>query len=272
MRDIKYIFWNIKNRNLIGPIAQVILENDIDIVALVEAKSLDIQGLFNELLLNGQSWKKVEICPESDIKLLAKCDIHISTHREEKRLSVYKLYNGEELYLLNVLHLDSAMHLDEIARSVKASRVNQMLCKIEESIFGKQKYKTITVGDFNLQPYSQGIAGYYGFNATMSEHKAKQVSRVIDHEERYFYFNPMWKMMGDRRLVQGTYYNASDQQGRSIYWYTFDELLIRPSLIDKFNWDFFEIVEKTKDHNFIRNNIIYKDKYSDHLPLKFEIL
>lgn len=261
-----------KNKNLIGPIAQLIFENNIDIVALVEAKSLDIQGLFNELLLNGQRWKIVEICPVSDIKLIVKYDIHISAHQESERFSAYKLYNGEELYLLNVLHLDCAMFLDEAGRSDRAFHTSEVLRKIEESIFGNKEYKTITIGDFNLQPYSQGVAGYYGFNATMSEYKAKQISRVIAKEKKYFYFNPMWKLMGDNRLVQGTYYNTSDQQGRSIFWYTFDELLIRPSLIDKFNWQFFDIVEKTKNHNFIKNGIINKTEYSDHLPLKFEIL
>lgn len=272
MRDIKYLFWNIRNKNLLGPMAQLIFENNIDIVALVEATSLDIRGLFNELLLNGQRWKTVEVCPVSDIKLIAKYDIHISAHQEKDRLSAYKLYNGEELYLLNVLHLDSAMYLDEGARSDRASHISEVLRKIEESIFGDQEYKTITIGDFNLQPYSQGIAGYYGFNATMSEYKAKQLSRVVSKEKRHFYFNPMWKLMGDNRLVQGTYYNNNDQQGRSIFWYTFDELLIRPCLIDKFNWNFFDIVEKTQSHDFIKNGKINETNYSDHLPLKFEIL
>lgn len=272
MIKIRYIFWNIKNKNLLAPIAQLIIENNIDIVALVEANSLDTQSLFNELLLNGQQWKTVQVYPMSDIKLIAKCDIHISVHQEGERYCTYKLYNDNNMYLLNILHLESALYLDESARSSKASSISDVLRKIEETIFKDQEYKTITVGDFNLQPYSQGVAGYYGFNATMSEHKAKKIVRRVDKQEKYFYYNPMWKLMGDKRLVQGTYYNSSDQQGKSIFWYTFDELLIRPYLIDKFNWDFFEIIEKTKKHSFIKNKIIDKAQYSDHLPIKFEIL
>ena len=183
-----------------------------------------------------------------------------------------KLYNENDLYLLNVLHLDSAMYKDEYARSQKATNISQILRKTEESMFKNQEYKTITIGDFNLQPYSQGVIGYYGFNATMSKSKAKNISRKVDDEQKYFYFNPMWKLMGDNRLVQGTYYNNSDQQDQSMFWYTFDQLLIRPFLIDKFNWDFFEIIEGTRNYSFIRNGIINKKQYSDHLPLKFEIL
>ena len=270
--SIKYIFWNIKGKNLFEPIVRLILENNIDIIALTETDLLDVHCLINELRLNNQDWKLVEICPVSDIKLLAKRDIRILVHEESKRFSTYKLYNENDLYLLNVLHLDSAMYKDESARSQKATYISQILRKTEESMFKNQEYKTITIGDFNLQPYSQGVIGYYGFNATMSKSKAKNITRKVDDEQKYFYFNPMWKLMGDNRLVQGTYYNNSDQQDRSMFWYTFDQLLIRPFLIDKFNWDFFEIIEGTRNYSFIKNGIINKMQYSDHLPLKFEIL
>ena len=270
--NIKYIFWNIKGKNLFEPIVRLILENNIDIIALTETDLLDVHCLINELRLNNQDWKLVEICPVSDTKLLAKRDIRTLVHEESKRFSTYKLYNENDLYLLNVLHLDSAMYKDEYARSQKATNISQILRKTEESMFKNEEYKTITIGDFNLQPYSQGVIGYYGFNATMSKSKAKNISRKVDDEQKYFYFNPMWKLMGDNRLVQGTYYNNSDQQDRSMFWYTFDQLLIRPFLIDKFNWDFFDIIEGTRNYSFIRNGIINKTQYSDHLPLKFEIL
>ena len=91
--SIKYIFWNIKGKNLFEPIVQLILENNIDIIALTETDLLDVHCLINELRLNNQDWKLVEICPVSDIKLLAKRDIRILVHEESKRFSTYKLYN-----------------------------------------------------------------------------------------------------------------------------------------------------------------------------------
>ena len=74
----------------------------------------------------------------------------------------------------------------------------------------------MVVGDFNLQPYAGGIAGVYGFNATMSISKAMQRTRKVDGKLKYFYFNPIWKLMGDHKDVQGSYYNDHDQQGKSI--------------------------------------------------------
>lgn len=55
-------------------------------------------------------------------------------------------------------------------------------------------------------------------------------------------------------------------------WYSFDELLIRPYFIDRFNWDYFGIIEKTDNYNFVSNSKIDKYNYSDHLPIKFEIM
>ena len=268
---IKYLFWNIYKKNLVGPVIQLILENNIDIVALAEAERLDTASVLRILKQQGILWKSVEVDAGMDIRLFVKNDLDISVHREEKRFSSYKIYTGELMYLLHVVHFSSPVRQEESIRSDKAINISRMLRKTEEGLFKNEEFKSMIVGDFNLQPYARGISGVHGFNATMSEGKARKKFRIVDGELKYFYFNPIWKLMGDHRIVQGTYYNNYDQQGKSIFWYSFDQLLIRPFFIDKFNWDFFEIVERTESFQFIKNEIIDKNQYSDHLPLKFEI-
>ena len=239
MVNIKYLFWNVYRKNLIGVLIDVILENNVDIVALAETRALDIQGVINALRAKNQDWKVLEICPKSDLRVLAKADLRISVHREEKRFVSCKILNGEELYLFSVVNLSSPMYLEESARDIRAMNISQVLRKLDEGIFESSEYKSIIVGDFNLQPYSQGISSVHGFNATMSISNAKRIYRKVEGEKKFFYFNPTWKLMGDNKIVQGTYYNSSDQQEKSIFWYSFDELLIRPYFIDKFNWDYF---------------------------------
>lgn len=250
----------------------MIVENEADIVAIVETENLDVQGIIHSLKLQSQDWQVSEICPEADIKVLTRSNVHISVHREDKNFATYKIFEGEEVFLLHVVHFPSPLRLEECARDMRAINISQVLRKMEEDIFQKTDYKSIIVGDFNLQPYSQGISSVHGFNATMSISKAKKVFRKVGGEQKRFYFNPTWKLMGDNRNVQGTYYNNSDQQDKSIFWYSFDEILIRPYFIDRFNWDYFEIVEGTTSYKFIRNDVIDKSGYSDHLPIKFEIL
>lgn len=271
MKAIKYLFWNLQKKNLIGPLVQIILENSIDIVALIETEKIDLQGVINSLKMQSQEWRVLEVCPKAPMRVLAKAGIKISVHTEEKRFSSYRIKENKEVYLLNVVHLPSPIYLEEPARDMNAMRISQLLEKVEENIFSDLEYKSIVVGDFNLQPYSLGVSGVNGFNATMSIAKAKKKFRKTEEGIKLFYFNPTWKLMGENKLVQGTYYNNSDQQAKSLFWYCFDQLLIRPCFIDKFNWVFFEIIEKTENHNFIRNTSIDKANYSDHLPIKFEI-
>lgn len=251
---------------------QVIIENEIDIAALVETEALDVQGVLNSLKAQSQDWKLSEICPETDIRLLAKSNVRIFVHKEDKNFVTYKISQREETFLFHIVHFPSPLHLEECARDMRAINISQVLRKIEEETFQESEYKSIIVGDFNLQPYSQGIASVHGFNATMSIPKAKKLFRKINGEKKLFYFNPTWKLMGDHKNAQGTYYSSSDQQDKSIFWYSFDELLIRPYFIERFNWDYFGIIERAKGYEFIRNEVIDKSNYSDHLPIKFEMI
>jgi len=269
---IKFLFWNIYKKNLIAPIIQVITENKVDICAFAECDILDANSILFQLKNLGEDWKLIEIMPKGNLKLFSRQKINISVIKEEKHFSCYRVRNEEKTWLLNLVHLSSPYQTEEIARNMRAQNVSDVIRKIEEEVFGEDEFKSIIVGDFNLQPYSQGVAGVLGFNATMSVSNARRNYRKIDGEKRYFYFNPMWKLMGDNKLVQGTYYSDKDQQDLSMFWYSFDEVLIRPYFIEKFNWEYFDVIERTNDYTFIDRNKINKIVYSDHLPLKFEII
>lgn len=272
-RKIIILFWNIYKKNFIDILSEVIIENEIDIIAMAECENLDVQILLNELHRQDYNMKLVEICPESpDIKLLAKNEIRITSKEEKKRFSTYKVWQNDDLILLTVLHLDSALYKEENARDFMAANICQQITKIEDEVYGTKERKGIVIGDFNLQPYSYGIAGRSAFNATMSISKAKKKYRMFDDEKNLFYFNPIWKLMGDNTLIQGSYYNNTDSQDKSIFWYAYDSILIRPYLIDKFNWDNFQYVSGTESHSLMKKETINKDDYSDHLPVKFEIV
>jgi len=87
---------------------------------------------------------------------------------KKKHFSCYKLLDSNEVLLLFVVHLPSGMYKEEVARSNYAINISKLMSKLEEKQFNNCVYKSIVIGDFNLQPYSQGIMGIHGFNATMS--------------------------------------------------------------------------------------------------------
>lgn len=216
--------------------------------------------------------KLAEVCPENDdIKVFAKANIHIMPKVENKRFSTYQICSNDDLILLSVLHLDSALFKEESARNMRAERISKQIEKIEDEVYGDKVRKGIVIGDFNLQPYSDGIINVFSFNATMSICKAQKIYREADDEKRLFYFNPIWKLMGDNTFVQGSYYSSGDGQDKSLYWYAYDEILLRPYFIEKFNWNNFRYVIKTENHIFVNNEKINKKTYSDHLPILFEV-
>lgn len=199
---------------------------------------------------------KKECIPQNKgIMLLANIEIKVSVYKEERHYSAYKIHDKNHNYLLFALHLTSAMFKDEFARAQRAGILNNMINKLEESCndeaakANENSYDTIIVGDFNLQPFSNGIIGAYGFNAVMDAERAKKISR--------------------KNGVPGTYYADTDGEDKSFYWYTFDQVLLRPALIKDFVWDEFVIIDHVGTKNLIKAGKIHKEKYSDHLPIKF---
>lgn len=220
-----------------------------------------------------KAWNDIRISTQNDIRVLARNGIDIIPFKEENHYSIYKIKKNSRVdCLLVVVHLLSKKSKSNEAQYNRANHIARELNKYEQEIFKSMEKRTIIVGDFNMQPYEAGICSGYGFNATMSANHAAKITREVDGEIVYFYYNPMWSLMGANKLVQGTYYNSSDKDDHAIYWYSFDSVLLRPCYIEKFSWNYFEIVEKTKKYNFVPNTTIDKERFSDHLPIKFEIL
>lgn len=269
---MKIIFWNIYKKELSSIIAEMIEQYKADIVVLAEAEHLVGHRLITQMCEKGQEWNEIEIKAEGNIKVFAKNQLKIIPHKEEKHFSSYKIYQNNTVFLLTAVHLSSAMFKDETARDHFAGRISQQIEKIEETIYVQKERHSFVVGDFNLQPYSYGIAGANSFNATMSMEKAKTKSRVVHGERCLFYYNPMWELLGKRGSAYGSYYSDNDQQDKSIYWYSFDEVLLRPFLMNKFNWEYFDYIIEVNGRSLLKNSKINKEQYSDHLPLKFEIM
>lgn len=275
---IKCLLWNINKKNLVQELKESIIENDTEIVIVIESENLDTEYLLSLLKKYGKKFKKKEIFPKSkDIILLSSSAKKVFVYKEEKYFSMYKIHDKGKKVLLVATHLSSAMYSSEIARIQRANDLAKTIekledvCNMETHNAGEKSYQTIIVGDFNLQPFSAGIIGKHGFNAIMDPYKALKPIRKKDGSTAKFYYNPMWHLMGKHDSVLGTYYYDADQDDNSFFWYTFDQILIRPELINDFLWDEFKIIDCIGDKALIKGNRINKNRFSDHLPIKFEI-
>ena len=86
-----------------------------------------------------------------------------------------------------------------------------------------------------------------------------------------YYYNPMWHLMGNRdEEILGTYFHH--KKDSSYVWNTYDQVLLRPNLIRLFMEDRLQIIASFGRHNLLKSNgRPNKERYSDHLPLMFEL-
>ncbi len=73
-----------------------------------------------------------------------------------------------------------------------------------------------------------------------------------------------------RKAPPGTYYYRTSQHV-TFFWNMFDQVLIRPALLDRFSNDTLEIVESLGDFSLLSpdGGVPDKTKASNHLPILF---
>jgi len=265
---INFLYWNANNNNISLYIAEVCMENEIDVLILAEHKSVDIDYLIRKLRENNLYFKVENIAPNSRILLLHKTEGMVKTIKESRYYSVFKLNSDKEEILIFAVHLPSKYAQEASDLNMYTSQIVREFQQLEEE---REISKSLVVGDFNMNPFDEGMVSALGFNAIMCPDIAKKKSRKVLNEERKFYYNPMWHIMGNNNnICKGTYYYSTST--KSYYWYTYDQVIIRPDLIEKFNIDELQIINEIKGKSIItKSNIPNKKDISDHLPIKFKL-
>lgn len=196
-------------------------------------------------------------------------------------------YTGRHLKLpdprpsvnLFVVHFGSKRNKSEASQTLAAPVFSQTVRELEK----KSKHdRTILVGDFNMNPFEDGVVGAEGLNAAMTRHVVEKESRVVDGKPYPFFYNPMWSFFGDSTHAEhppssstheppGTcYYPAGESRWH--YWNIFDQVLLRPSLLPYFNNSDLEIVTGDGETRLIDGNgLPARDALSDHLPILFRL-
>ena len=140
-----------------------------------------------------------------------------------------------------------------------------------EKRFGHNR--SVVFGDFNANPFESPIASATGMHAVVSKTIAESEPRtMLDRSYPYFY-NPMWNLFGDEPAssAPATYYfRGSDPH--ELYWHMLDQVLIRPSLLNRFDFSALQIVT-TLNGIKLTSKSGYPDdmRFSDHLPVVFAL-
>lgn len=183
------------------------------------------------------------------------------------RVGFYRLtpFDGPEMLLVG-LHLPSKLYLRGDEQSQMASRTRRALDAVEQHISHR---RTIVIGDFNMDPFESGMISTEGFHAIMDRKliAKKGGQRTLYDVPRYFFYNPMWSLLGDESPgPPGTYFYEGAVD--SYYWHTFDQVLLRPDLLNNFRVANVQVLTSAGATKLLTpRGIPDRRKASDHLPL-----
>ncbi|WIV92104.1 hypothetical protein QNH49_22580 [Bacillus bombysepticus] len=192
----------------------------------------------------------------------------ISKFHDGTFYSAFKIKCEGSIIQLVSLHLPSMLHATENDIGFQAALIKRDIEVFEEKL---KTDKTIVVGDFNLNPFSELMVSVHGFNAIMCKNTAMKVERTVYSVKYNYFYNPTWALHGNfNNEVLGTFFYHCKPS--SYVWNMFDQVLIRPQLIKHFNFEELEVIHRIGDNSILTNSGRPNTKlYSDHLPLKFEL-
>jgi hypothetical protein len=122
-----------------------------------------------------------------------------------------------------------------------------------------------------MSPFEPGVAGAKALHGVMSRNIANKGERTVQGINYPYFYNPMWSMFNDgTRGPPGTYYR-SESEHMALFWYMFDQVLIRPDLLDYFSLRSLHIVDFDGKASFLSTEGKPKPSISDHLPITFRL-
>ncbi|MCA9115786.1 MAG: endonuclease/exonuclease/phosphatase family protein [Planctomycetaceae bacterium] len=261
-----FAFWNLNQKVTQEAIRDFARESDADVVVLAE--NPHPVGDLLKVMNRGTDRLYSQDAGHSDrLTLLTRFDpsrFHLVTDRPGIAIRHYQLPLGAS-FLVVAVHLASKMWKQTEDHVQLGAWLGRSINEAEVR-FGHSR--TIVIGDLNMNPFEAGVVGSEGLHAVMDRRIAVGGSRKIQGESRAFFYNPMWSLLGDGDdKPPGTYfYNSGNPV--NYYWNTFDQILLRPSLLKFLGPDGISVVTQLGGQSLLtaagRPN---QQTHSDHLPV-----
>jgi len=261
------LFWNTYNKN-VGNInnclIELIQENKCDIVILAEYAddiSSFCQLINRKSLFEYSTMPNIKIC--NRIKGITINDYIIINLQEQTHYQIVMLKILNTRIIIAMIHNISKMHYTESTQEEVLRIFIKDICEAENYYSTKN---TIIIGDLNINPFDNACISASILHAIPFMNEVKNTTRMVQNREYQKFYNPTWKFYGNRSIPYTSYYkNNSDMI--NFYWNVFDQVIIRPQMINAFCDDTFKIIYKTMNHILIQADKPDKINYSDHLPI-----
>lgn len=274
---MKIGFWNVGTKNdLSDMLVSWTNERQLDIICLAEVSDNVKLSFLKKINKSGttKSFKQVK-CAKSKITIISSYSASVFKDKSHKyssgRWTAHKIQiPGLITFNLLAVHFHSKVNWSEASLSLECVNFSRDIELIESITKCKN---TVLIGDFNMNPFENGLVAANGINAIPDlEYASKRKKgRRIDGINYNYFYNPMWNFFGDFNKPYGTHY-CRPSGHISHEWHIYDQLILRPSMKQYFDKPFVEITTNISGSSLITNLKRPDNKnYSDHLPIIFNL-
>jgi hypothetical protein len=267
---VSFLFWNINGKALQRSIARLARLYEVDVIMLAECE-IEADTLLGELNKErrfhyspGIGCKKIEVFTQFPREFIQPVD-------ETDRLTIRHLRPpGLTDILLAVIHFSSKLYWKETSQAAECMVLSDSIKSAEHKVGHS---RTVLVGDLNMNPFEDGMVNANGLHGVMSQSIARKGTRFVQSREYPFFYNPMWGLFGDGTPgPSGTYYYDKSSEHTMFFWNMFDQVLIRPDLLSRFDNKGLEILESDGEVPFLSDTGLPDTNVaSDHLPVIFRL-
>jgi exonuclease III len=269
---LRFLFWNLNGKDLQQRVAKLVRAHQTDVLVLAEC------SIPENLILDTLNVETHSPFCRSDSLLenlavftrLGSRSVVTLLDDEAMRLTFQQVWlpSGIDL-LLVATHFRSKLYWSDASQSQACNRLGQFIRRQEDRIGHS---RTVLLGDLNMNPFEVGVVSSDGLHATMARQVVRRESRRVLGEEFPFFYNPMWGHFGDALDgPPGTYYDSRSEPV-TYFWNIFDQVLIRPSLLDAFVPASLKILDSDGDETLLTDyGVPRQSTGSDHLPITFAL-
>lgn len=270
MPGITFLFWNLDKRSLETRVARIAASRGVDVVILCECTTPGDRVVAALTAAGAGSYHEADD-PGRHLRVysgLRRRALTFQSASPHKRWLIYRLAAGfAPEFLLAVAHLPSKADVDARTQFQFARTFAADISRVE----GRRKHaRTVVVGDLNMNPFEEGVAGADALHGVMEWAATEREARVIQGVSYRMFYNPMWGLLGDRTPgPPGTYYRSA-AEAVNYFWNTYDQVLLRPSLAGRL--DALEVLTGDGSAGLLTpHGLPDRQAGSDHLPLLFRI-
>jgi hypothetical protein len=265
-----FLFWNLNKKRIERLVANLAELHEVDVLILTECE-IPAHVMLEALNAGASPMFHLTDSQRQEIVIYTRFSSEFLQKKfDSPRLTVRRLrLPGADEILLAAVHSPSKVNWRDASQSAECYELSSNIRRIEDEVGHR---RTVLVGDFNMNPFEDGMVAANGLNAVMARMVAARETRTVQARQYPFFYNPMWGHFGDvTGSPSGTFYYGTSEHV-AYFWNMFDQVLIRPGLLSIFRNEGLKILSNSGEISFLTvKGLPNISVASDHLPILFQL-